>query len=122
MPDFCESHDFLNASTALRRANPNRVFFNPENQEHVDSLKVFLRTGNWGKFQFFCEAPYTDVPMTVMMLFAQYELDVKRETPAEASARLATMNLVKEAPPESREEKRARMAESNKRLLAAATA
>ena len=93
MPEFCESSDFLNTSTSLRRANPNRVFFNPENQLHVDSLKEFLRTGNWGKFQFYCEAPYTDVPMTVLMLFAQFELGVRRETPAETAARIGAKNI-----------------------------
>jgi hypothetical protein len=120
MPDFCESHDFLNASTALRRAGSNRVFFNPEDQQHIDSLKVFLQTGNWGKFSFFCEAPYTDVPTTVLMQFAQYELSVKRETPAETQARLATKTLVVAAPAETAEEGRARLAEVNKKILAKA--
>lgn len=93
MPEFRDSSDFLNTSTSLRRANPNREFFNPENGLHVDSLKHFLRTGNWGQFQFYCEAPYTDVPMTVLMLFAQHELNVTRETPAETAARLKQLNI-----------------------------
>lgn len=97
MPDFADTSDVLNLSSSLRKASVNRVRFNPEDQQHVDSMKVFLRTGNWGQFQFYCEAPYTDVPMTVLMSFAQYELDVQRETFAERGARLAAMTLTREA-------------------------
>lgn len=88
MPDFADTSDVLNLSTALRRTSVNRALFNPENAQHVDSLRTFLRTGNWGEFQFYCEAPYTDVPMTVLMSFAQHQLDVVRETTLERAQRL----------------------------------
>lgn len=97
MPDFADTSDVLNLSTALRRHSVNRVVFNPEDQQHVDSLKAFLRTGNWGDFQFYCESPYTDVPMTVLMAFAQYELNVTRETTAERNARVAAKAALIEA-------------------------
>lgn len=93
MPEFVQTNDFLNQSTALRRVGATRTFFNPKDQQHIDSLKHFLRTGNWGKFQFFCEAPFTDVPMTVLITFAAAGLNVKRETEAERGARLGAMNL-----------------------------
>lgn len=118
MPDFIENLDFLNASTALRQAGSHRVFFNPENQQHVDSLQHYLRTGNWGRFQFFCEAPFTNVPMTVLSIFAQYELGVQRETPAETAERLASMNLVTPTLDETAFAKKARLAEVNKKIFA----
>lgn len=70
MPAFVETSDFLNTSTALRQASFNRTFFDPKNGDHIRSLHKFLETGNWGNVQFYCEAPYTDVPMTVLRKFA----------------------------------------------------
>ena len=67
MPEFRDHSDFLNKSTTLRKAGSARTFFDPKNDDHVESLKTFVRTGNWGSASFFCEAPYTDVPMTVLM-------------------------------------------------------
>lgn len=89
MPDFLDHPDCLNMSTILRRQSVVRTFFDPSLQSHLDSLDVFLRTGNWGEVQFYCEHPYTDVPMTVLMKFALYEQGITRETGAERNARLA---------------------------------
>jgi len=93
MPEFLQSYDFLNNSTALRKAGSYRTFFDPSKQSHLDSFDVFLKTGNWGEVQFFCEAPFSDVPMTVLMKFAMYEQGVTRETPAETQLRFSTMSL-----------------------------
>jgi hypothetical protein len=97
MPYFADTSDVLNLSTALRRHSVNRVLFDPSLETHLDSMRAFLRTGNWGDVQFYCETPYTDVPMTVLMKFAMYQEGVQRETLAERQARFATMNLAKEA-------------------------
>lgn len=88
MPDFVDISDVLNLSTVLRRASVNRVFFDPANPDHIASFEVFLRTGNWGSVQFFCEQPYTDVPTTVLMKFSMYMQGVRRETPLERAIRL----------------------------------
>lgn len=117
MPDFTDNHDFLSNSTALRHLGDRRVIFNPENQLHVDSLKVFLRTGNWGDYSFFCEAPFTDVPTTVLMAFAQYELNVKRETPSETQQRLSKMELAKVPAKETPKEKAERLKASSQMAL-----
>ena len=77
-------------SQILRRHRlVNRQFFDPTNEEHVDSLKVFLRTGNWGDIQFHDELPYIDVPMTVMMKYMRHQLNVTPETADEQRARFA---------------------------------
>ena len=89
MPDFLDHPDCLNLSTTLRKTAVNRTFFDPSLQSHLDSFDVFLRTGNWGDVQFYCEHPYTDVPMTVLMKFAMYEQGVQRESVAERTERLA---------------------------------
>lgn len=83
MPDFVENSDFLNNSTILRRAGANRQYFDPRNQEHIESLKSFIQTGNWGTVQFYCEFPFTDVPMTVLMKHAGHLLNVRRLTAEE---------------------------------------
>ena len=80
MPDFIDNHDFLNRSTILRRATVTRATFDPTNQEHLASLKSFIATGNWGAVQFYCEFPFTDVPMTALMKFAGFHLGAHRET------------------------------------------
>ncbi len=80
MPDFADSYDSLSKSTVLRHSGVRREFFDPTNQLHLDSLAHFIRTGNWGQVQFFCEYPFSDVPMTVLMKFAGNSLDAHRET------------------------------------------
>lgn len=80
MPAFLETSDFLNRSTILRHTNPNRTTFDPNNSDHVDSLRTFIQTGNWGKVMFHCEFPFTDVPTTVLMKFAGSRLGAHRET------------------------------------------
>lgn len=115
MPDFADSSDVLNLSTALRRHTVNRVSFDPSLQSHLDSFDVFLRTGNWGDIQFYCEHPYTDVPMTVLMKFAMYEQSVQRETRAEQLERLAGMSLATPVV-ESAEQKQKRLQDTNARM------
>jgi hypothetical protein len=122
MPDFIETPDFLNASTALRDHGAARVQFDPSRQSHLDSFDSFLRTGNWGEIQFLCEAPYTDVPMTVLMKFALYEQSIVRETPEERAIRFGTMNLVIPAKRETRDEKEARLAAVNQKIADALAA
>lgn len=77
MPDFVDigNYDFLNQSSALRRMRIKREFFDPTNKEHLASLKHYMETGNWLQ-QFYPEAPFTDVPMTVFRKFAGMHLDV----------------------------------------------
>lgn len=116
MPDFIETPDFLNASTSLRDHGSARVQFDPANDDHIISLETFLCTGNWGKIQFLCEAPYTDVPMTVLMKFALHETGIVRETPEERAIRFETMNLVIPAKRETREQKEARLAAVNQKI------
>ena len=88
MPDFCETPDFLSNSTVLRRAGVSRQFFDPTNTEHRESLAKFVKTGNWGNTQFYCETPFSDVPMTVLMKFAGHELKSNRETADERLMRI----------------------------------
>lgn len=89
MPDFSDTSDCLNLSSALRNGNISRVPFDPSLESHLESFRVFLRTGNWGDVQFYCEHPYTDVPMTVLMKHALYNEGITRETLAERSVRIA---------------------------------
>jgi len=89
MPYFNDTSDCLNLSTLLRRQSVNRTFFDASLQSHLDSLDVFLCTGNWGDVQFYCEHPYIDVPMTVLMKFAMYEQGVRRESGQERAERIA---------------------------------
>lgn len=65
-----------------------REIFDPENSAHVASLKHFLRTGNWGEIQFEAELPYIEVPMTVVMKYARWVLNVEVETAGQRDARL----------------------------------
>ncbi len=88
MPDFCETPDFLSSSSLLRRASVNRQIFAPTNPAHTESLAKFIATGNWGDTQFFCEAPFSDVPMTVLMKYAGHLLNVHRETVEDRLARI----------------------------------
>jgi hypothetical protein len=120
MPDFTDISDVLNLSSVLRKASVNRVAFDPVNPLHIESLETFIQTGNWGDVQFYCESPYTDVPMTVLMKFASKTLNVSRESAEERAVRLAVMVLVPTPPEETREQKAARLAASNKRIFDAA--
>jgi hypothetical protein len=119
MPDFAQSHDFMSNSPTLRTHGASRCIFDPTNAAHLESFDHFLRTGNWGTTQFLCEAPYIDVPMTILMKFAMHTRGVRRETIAERNERFSFMILAKMVPNESREERYARLAETNKKLLAA---
>jgi hypothetical protein len=96
-----------------------REAFDPLNPVHIESLEVFIRTGNWGSVQFYTELPYTDVPMTVLMKFAQHHLGVVRESAEERSERLSKMNLVQIVPTETREQNRARLEAANVLILEA---
>lgn len=112
MPDFVQTQDFLSNSTALRQHLASRVVFNPLNDEHIKSLKEFIRTGNWGDVRFFAEAPYTDVPTSVLMKFASQVLGESRNTLAQQSAHLSSKNLVL-SEVEAPEARAARIAKSN---------
>lgn len=91
MPSFSDYPDCVNTSSVLRRVPVTRVSFDPTNPAHQASLDAFIRTGNWGEVHFYCEAPYSDVPMTVLMKHAEHVRGVKRETPAERAARKGTV-------------------------------
>lgn len=84
-------------SEILNRGRSPREYFEPTNKKHLESLKVFLRTGNWGTVQFYPELPYIEVPTSVLMKFALHTLKVQAETVAERSARIASMALVQPA-------------------------
>jgi hypothetical protein len=77
-----------------RTATVNRQTFNPKSTAHVKSLEIFLRTGTWGDVSFFIEAPFTDVPTTVLTKFALSKLNVTPETAAERMARYAAKNVL----------------------------
>ena len=62
--------DSLGASSVLRNARIQREIFDTTNQAHLESLQQFLETGNWGKIQFYTEAPYITVPETVLRKIA----------------------------------------------------
>ena len=93
MPDFCETPDFLATSTVLRKVQSRREMFNPENADHLKSLANFVKTGEWGTVSFFCETPFSDVPMTVLMKFAGSQLHVSRETTDQRFARFDAARL-----------------------------
>ena len=92
----------------LNRTFINRETFDPTNEAHLESLQHFIRTGNWGSVQFFAELPYCEVPMAVLMKFAEHKLQVSRETPQERAGRFATMDLATPAVSEDRATKLAR--------------
>ena len=64
-----------------------REMFDPSDARHLASFDVFIRTGNWGDVQFFPVLPYDDVPMTVLMAFAEHQRQVKREDKEQRSQR-----------------------------------
>lgn len=69
--------DMLGQSGVLRNARIVREEFDPLNGDHRDSLREFLETGNWGKIQFYPEAPYLNVPETVFRKIASWALENK---------------------------------------------
>ena len=79
MPNFANSisQDFMAKSTVLRRHGSNRVFFNANEAEHVNSLRHYIETGSWIT-QFFPEFPFTDVPTTVLTKYASHNLNAQR--------------------------------------------
>ena len=78
----------------LKKAYITRETFDPSSQRHLDSFDVFLKTGNWGEVQFYPELPFTDVPMTCLMRFAEYTQGVVRETVAERHDRIAAKGVI----------------------------
>jgi len=70
---FLETEDRL-MSKLLKGNQIKRENFNPKNKLHLESLKKFLATGNWGKIQFFVESPYVTVPETVIRKFCMHQL------------------------------------------------
>lgn len=79
----------------LRRARlVNREIFNPTNAAHLQSLKIFLATGNWGAVQFYPEAPFTEAPATVLTKYARFVLDVTVQSDAERAASLAARGVL----------------------------
>lgn len=69
---YNDGFDVLANSTILRENRIPRVFFDPSNLEHVQSLNAFLDTGVWGKIQFYVEGPCTTVPETVLRKVAKH--------------------------------------------------
>lgn len=69
----------LMTSNTLRRAVISREFFDPVNPVHIQSAKQFLENGKWGKTQFFVEAPFTNVPDTVMRKLANHAISLITE-------------------------------------------
>ena len=83
------------AADILRRARlVRREVFDPTNEEHVASFKVYLATGGWGEIQFYPEDPFNEAPATVMTKFARHALSVTAETTAERGERLKTRNIM----------------------------
>lgn len=55
-----------------------KVSFDPQNEEHLASLKSFLESGKWGATRFTAEWPHVDVPATCLHKLAAHALrDVK---------------------------------------------
>ena len=71
----------LMTSNTLRRAAIPREFFDVQNSEHIKSAKQFLQTGQWGKIQFFVEAPFTNVPDTVLRKLALRMVELQELEP-----------------------------------------
>jgi hypothetical protein len=70
MPDFMTFPDARLQSRILKDHHIRRENFDPAKREHRESLDEFLKTGNWGKIQFFVEMPYATVPETVLRKMA----------------------------------------------------
>jgi hypothetical protein len=68
------SADMLGQSGILRNARIERYEFDPTKAAHLDSLRNYLLTGNWGDIMFYTEAPYLNVPETVLRKTADWAL------------------------------------------------
>lgn len=66
--------DSLGSSGILRGSRVPRTEFDPDNGEHLASVRAFLTTGNWGTVQFYPEPPYLNVPETVFRKLAHSAL------------------------------------------------
>lgn len=67
-------------SRILGENRVRREIFDPTNRDHMESYQNFLKTGNWGKVQFYEEFPYVTVPETVSRKFAMHALAEKLGT------------------------------------------
>jgi len=65
----------LHLAATLRGTRVRRESFDPTNEEHLASLRKFVSTGSWGEVKFFAEAPFTEVPATVLMKYAAHNLE-----------------------------------------------
>lgn len=93
-----------------------REKFDPANEEHLASFKIFIETGNWGDVQFHAELPFIEVPMTVLMKFAGHHLNAKRESASQAAKRIAAKNVLPIPRAQTRAE---RIKETETRIAAA---
>ena len=105
----------------LKQPLINRQKFDPTNDSHLASFEVFMRTGNWGDIQFFTELPYNEVPMTVLMKYAEHMSGVSRESVAERNARIDAKPGIMHLPPFEmpsvvRARRKVELAEINSRL------
>lgn len=79
MPNFAAdtaTSDFMSRSSILRKFSPRREEFDPTNQEHLDSLATYIRTGRWGGVMFHMEGNSTDVVHAVLLKHAMHVLGV----------------------------------------------
>jgi hypothetical protein len=74
MVNYLNNIDERFQSKILRGNQVRREEFNPKLKDHLKSYQNFLKTGNWGEVQFFCEFPYVTVPETVSRKFACHTL------------------------------------------------
>ena len=107
----------LTGSHVLRQSQAKREYFDPSNQAHLDSMDVFLRTGNWGAVQFYPELPFIEVPATVLAKYTMFIRGVQRENADEHAARLSAKPLVVPTPPESAESRKARLAKVSAKTI-----
>lgn len=106
----------------LKQPLIDRQKFDPTNDSHMLSFSIFMRTGNWGDIQFFSELPYNEVPMTVLMKYAEFMSGIKRETVAERNERIGNKPGIVRMPPfeipsVARQRRAVELAEINKRVL-----
>lgn len=106
----------------LKQPLIDRQKFDPLNESHLASFQVFVRTGNWGDIQFFTELPYNEVPMTVLMKYAEHMCGVSREKVAERNARIDAKPGIMHLPPfetpvAARARRAVELAEINARLV-----
>jgi len=99
----------ISAAASLRQPLIERVCFDPTDPTHLESLDVYLKTGNWGAVQFFPELPFVEVPITVLTKFALHVRKVSLETDSERRARMVAKNLAVPTEPETKEQKQERL-------------